>query len=265
MHELRWRLDTTAEPARLLFTIEGDQMVSLIRLEAPDRLVMTEPDEEPAENFEDGDTLTFRLVAGTDAETPAVAEVPTHPDIYARLGLDISTPQAVVPAFIAAAEGYDGLTVYFLLDPAAREFAWRSVVMMVNLDPLMGGIADVQDRQSAMELLRDVLGRIGEETSRPGVPSSIVEPFPLLEAVFRYAAEIGARPVPLPANPTPVFPPQFRFLNDGRTIADVTVEGDGEPAVIHLLSSASGRWRVLGVTGVGVDGTYTWLMNEPRM
>lgn len=115
-----------------------------------------------------------------------------------------------------------------------------------------------------MRMMREVFTHVSEETTRPGVPTSIAEPFPLMEAVFRYAAETGLRPVPLPANPTPVFPPQFRFLDHGRTVADVTVEGDGEPAVIHLLASTSGRWRVLGVTGSGGDGPYTWLLREPR-
>lgn len=277
VHPLRWRLDTVMQPAQLHFTIDGEQMVSLVRVDGPGRLTITEPDDRVAESFEDGGTLTFRRVADIAAEAEeeqdaqdesaaaaAEAGIPTHPDIYARLGLDISTPQTVVPAFIEAVETYDGLTVYFLLDPGAREFVWRSLVMAMDLQSLLGDVADAEGREGTLRVMREVFTHIGEETTRPGVQTSIAEPFPLLVAIFRYAAEGGLRPVPLPANPVPVFPPQFRFIGQGRTIADVTVEGDGPPAVIHLLASASGRWRVLGVTGAGPDEPHTWVLSEPR-
>ena len=57
--QAEWSVDTDVEPMRLFLTIDGETRVSLVRLDTPDSMTMTEPRSEAPEGF--GDVPVLRL------------------------------------------------------------------------------------------------------------------------------------------------------------------------------------------------------------
>ena len=260
--QLRWRLDAGRDPAHLHFRAEGENLISLVEIDTPDRLRMTEPESTLPAGFGEARVLVFRRIAAADG-TSTRPERPEHPDIYARLGLDISTPLATTQAFLDAAGTYDGLAVYFLLAPQAREFAWRSAVYMMQPDIFGVEITGDDGARQTRDLFEALAPLMAEESTNPNQGFMIVEPWPMIEALFDWSAQNGRTPFTIVTDPVLAPTPTFRFLDDGLTAADVQVTGTDGTMVVHLLSSSTGRWRVLGVTqDVGGD-PHTWLISEP--
>ena len=67
----RWQLDTAAEPDRLLFDMDGNRTVALVRLDDSGNLIATEPEDEAPQGFEGQTTLTFQRVTGDATGAPA--------------------------------------------------------------------------------------------------------------------------------------------------------------------------------------------------
>ena len=51
--QAEWSVDTEVQPMRLFLTIDGQTRVSLVRLDTPDTMTMTEPRSEAPEDFDD--------------------------------------------------------------------------------------------------------------------------------------------------------------------------------------------------------------------
>ncbi|MCB9959325.1 MAG: hypothetical protein H6843_12045 [Rhodospirillaceae bacterium] len=198
-------------------------------------------------------------MAGTAAAQDG-ATGPGRQTIYERLGLDLSTPQSAAAAFLAAVEAADGLEVYVLLDPQSRlaiADAWRRL----NLAPLLG-------REVASEEMVQMFDDLAELNAEESIDGSngylVLDVFSMADALFRLVARQGGSIVPLPGHPQIAGGTQFRAGEDGEQLGDVLVTGEGEDAVIHLMRSVRGHWRVLGVTRGTGDGAVTWLRSEPR-
>ena len=261
--QFTWQLDTDASPALLTIQNDDDRLVSLIRLDEAGVITITEPSQTAAPDFEARDTLTFRrtaLIDGTQVEIES--PVLTHPTIYDRLGLDLSTPEGAAETFLTALQTYDGLTVYFTLAPDAREAVWRTMMTMqlndllgypVTGDPFDGDFREVFD---AMAI------HMAEESTDPENGIMIVEPWPLLIGSIAYGADTGRPPIGFIDNPQ--IQPAAVSQHGVQTVAAVEVTGDGPRTAIHLVESIHGRWRVLGVTQERDGEGHTWLLREPR-
>ena len=260
-----WRAEPQDDQIRLTLDLPDGRMAAMIQFETESRFVMTEPREGEPESVKEGDTIPFVRVAEAAGDETPVAEQPMpagdNPDIYSRLGLDIATPESTVAAFVAAVQANDGLGVYFLLDPAARQEVWNAL-RLLDLGPVLGVAgASGADSRSVLEALAPYTV---EEDSQPDLPFSIADAYPLLDAVFRRAAETGQYPVVLPADPM-VGEPNIAQASEGQMRADVRIDGGGAPVVVHLRRSPAGNWRVLGVThDPGGPGARTWLLNALR-
>ena len=206
-----------------------------------------------------GAAATWTAATGI-AAAQATADGPGRQTIYERLGLDLSTAQSAAEAFLAAVEAHDGLAVYFLLDPQSRMAiadAWRRL----NLQPLLG---QEVDRDEMLQMFDDLAAMNAEESIDGTTGYLVLDIFSAADALFRLRAQQGDSIVPLPGHPQIAGGTQFRPDEDGRQLGDVRVTGDGEDAVIHLIVSARGRWRVLGVTQGSGDDAVTWLNAEPQ-
>lgn len=198
-------------------------------------------------------------MAGAAAAQDTATE-PGRQTIYERLGFDLSTPQSAAAAFLAAVEAHDGLEVYFLLDPQSRMAiadAWRRL----NLEPLLGREVD---RDEMVQMFDDLAALNAEESIDGSNGYLVLDIFSTADALFRLVARDGGSIVPLPGHPQIAGGTQFRAGEEGEQLGDVRVSGEGEDAVIHLMRSIRGRWRVLGVTQGRGGEAVTWLRSEPQ-
>ena len=259
-----WQAEPEGDAWRLTLELEDDVLVAKVAFETDDRFVLTDAREGAPGRLADGDTTTFTRIAADATPEEPIAEPPAPAsgagDIYSRLGLDIATPEATVAAFVAAVQANDGLGVYFLLDPAARQEVWNALRLM-DLGPVLGNAgASGPDSLSVLEALAPYTV---EEDSQPDLPFSMADGYPLLDAVFRWAAETGQYPVVLPADPV-VGEPDIAQAAEGLTRADVRIDGSGASVLVHLRRSPAGNWRVLGVThDPGGPDARTWLLIDP--